>query len=344
VRGREKAKNVAGVLKPGFRYLPAEFKIDGSSGLIAGYMRLGDSPDNPYLAHFLWVLRREEGEWRIVSDVHFAGPKIPKAATAEEYIAELDKVGIKRGVILSIAFIFGYGAGELRPGEYEKVKAENDWIAEQVARFPDRFVGFCSFNPLKDYALAELSRCAKMPQIKGLKFHFKDSEVDLRKPDHLEKIRRVFKAANDARLPIVVHLLTAETEKTEITARESSMIFLNQVLPVAPDIKILLAHIGGSGSFKPGEAAFMVFADSITSGDKRTKNLYFDIGGSFDKEAAAHVVKGIRKVGVKRFLFGSDRSGQINSPPDVAWKGFLQLPLTEDEFKTIAANVMPWVK
>jgi hypothetical protein len=34
------------------------------------------------------------------------GPKIPKAATAEEYIAELDTAGIKRGVILSTAFVF----------------------------------------------------------------------------------------------------------------------------------------------------------------------------------------------------------------------------------------------
>jgi predicted TIM-barrel fold metal-dependent hydrolase len=345
VRGREEAKGVLQAFKPGFRYLPAEFKIDGSSGLIAGYMRLGNDSDTPYLAHFLFVLRREEGEWRILSDTHFAGPKIPKAATAEEYIAELDKAGIKRGVILSTAFIFGWGAGELRPGEYEKVKAENNWIAEQVARFPDRLVGFCAFNPLKNYALAEVSRCAKMPQIKGLKFHFEDSNVDLRKPDHLEKIRQVFKAANDARLAIVAHIATAETKKTEMTGKESSTIFLNQVLPVAPDIKIQLAHEAGSGSFEPAsEAAFMVFADAISSGDKRTNNLYFDLGGISDKEAAARLVKAMRRVGIKRFLFGSDRTGTNNLAPSEAWKAVLQLPLTEDEFKTIAANVMPWVK
>jgi predicted TIM-barrel fold metal-dependent hydrolase len=269
---------------------------------------------------------------------------MPKAQTAEVYIAELDTAGIKRGVILSTAFIFG-GPHEFRPDEYEKVKAENNWIAEQVARFSDRFVGFCSFDPLKDYALAELSRCAKMPQIKGLKLHFENSDVDLRKPDHLEKIRRVFKAANDARLPIVVHISTAETRKTEITARESSMIFLNQVLPVAPDIQIQLAHLAGSGGFDPiNEAAFKVFADSISSGDKRTKNLYFDLGGISDKGAADRLVIAMRKVGLKRFLFSSDRAGTNGPPPDVAWKSFLQLPLTEDEFKTIAGNVMPWVK
>ena len=63
-----------------------------------------------------------------------------------------------------------------------------------------------------------------------------------------------------------------------------------------------------------------------------------------EKEAADRLVKAMRKFGLKRFLFGSDRAGTNGPPPDVAWKGFLQLPLTEDEFKTIAANIMPWVK
>jgi predicted TIM-barrel fold metal-dependent hydrolase len=338
-RGREKAKYMLRDFRPGLRYLPVEFKIDGSAGFIAGYIRLGNDPDR-IVRHFLFVLRREEGEWRIASDIASEGPRMPKAATAEEYIDELNTAGIKRGVILSTAFVFG------GPDEYEKVKAENNWVAEQVTRFPDRLVGFCSFNPLNDYALAELSRCAKMPQIKGLKLHFENSGVDLRKPDHLEKIRQVFKAANDARLPIVAHIATPETRKTEVAARESSMIFLNQVLPVAPDIEIQLAHLAGSGSFDPvNVAAFTVFADSISSGDKRTKNLYFDIsGGIIDKESAARLVKAMRKVGLKRFLFGSDRSGTNNPPPGEAWKRFLQFPLNEDEFKTIAANVMPWVK
>ena len=345
VRGQEKAKEILRDFRPGLRYLPVDFKIDGSAGFIAGYIRLGNDPGR-FVRHFLFVLRREEGEWRIASDIASEGPKIPKAQTAEEYIDELNTAGIKRGVIISTAFVFDGGAGESRPDEYEKVRAENNWVAEQVTRFPDRLVGFCGFNPLKDHALAELIRCAKMPQIKGLKLHFENSGVDLRKPDHLEKIRRVFKAANDARLPIVAHIATPETRQTEVAARESSMTFLNQVLPVAPDIEIQLAHISGSGSFDPvNVAAFTVFADSISSGNKLTKNLYFDIsGGVIEKEAAARLVKEMRKVGVKRFLFGSDRSGTNNPPPGEAWKRFLQLPLTEDEFKTIAANVMPWVK
>jgi hypothetical protein len=32
--------------------------------------------------------------------------------------------------------------------EYAKMRAENDWTSEQVARFPDRLRGFCGFNAL----------------------------------------------------------------------------------------------------------------------------------------------------------------------------------------------------
>ena len=33
------------------------------------------------------------------------------------------------------------------------MKVENDWTSEQVGRYPDRLRGYCSFNPLKEYAL-----------------------------------------------------------------------------------------------------------------------------------------------------------------------------------------------
>ena len=48
--------------------------------------------------------------------------------------------------------------------EYAKVQAENDWVVQQMARYPERLVPFCGVNPLKDYALQELERCATMPR------------------------------------------------------------------------------------------------------------------------------------------------------------------------------------
>ena len=54
--------------------------------------------------------------------------------------------------------------------EYAKVRAENDWTGAQAALFPERLRAFCSFNPLKQYALDELARCAKDPNLRrGIK-------------------------------------------------------------------------------------------------------------------------------------------------------------------------------
>src|SRR5206468_8526413 len=127
------------------------------------------------------------------------------ARTAEQLIAELDAAGIKHGVVLSVAYWFGNPAIKVE-NEYAKVRDENDWVGLQTAKYPDRLVAFCSFNPLRDYALEELDRCSKNPNIKGLKLHFGNSRVDVLDSQHVEKIREVFRMANERRLPIVVHL------------------------------------------------------------------------------------------------------------------------------------------
>jgi predicted TIM-barrel fold metal-dependent hydrolase len=88
---------------------------------------------------------------------------------AGDLVALLDAAGISRAVVLSVAYILGdpKGASE---DESQRVKAENDWTSRQVARFPERLVGFCSVNPPKPYAMDELARCAKDPHLRrGLK-------------------------------------------------------------------------------------------------------------------------------------------------------------------------------
>jgi predicted TIM-barrel fold metal-dependent hydrolase len=64
-------------------------------------------------------------------------------------------------------------------------------LLDRLGKYPNRLVGFCSFNPLKDYAVEELNRCSKLSGMIGLKLHFGNSRVDIRRPDHLEKLRAV---------------------------------------------------------------------------------------------------------------------------------------------------------
>jgi predicted TIM-barrel fold metal-dependent hydrolase len=133
--------------------------------------------------------------------------------TAREVVALLDSAGIRRAVVLSAAYIYGSPARSIAD-EYAKVRAENEWNGAQAAEYPERLRAFCGFNPLKEYALDELARCAGDARLGGgIKLHFGNSDVRLENPAHVEQLRRVFRAANEHRMAVVVHLRASISRK-----------------------------------------------------------------------------------------------------------------------------------
>jgi predicted TIM-barrel fold metal-dependent hydrolase len=325
--------------------IPTRYEIGGASGFIAGYEADGEGASVEYVSNFLYAVRKEtDGKWRIASEViTINGPPTPKSATPEQLIKELDAAGIRRAAVLSTAYWFGNPRRNVAD-EYAKVKAENDWVAEQVARYPDRLVGFFSFNPLKDYATEEINRCAKNPAFKGIKLHQGNSMVDVLKPEHVEKLRAVFRAANEKRIPIIIHLWTSFGNY----GRAQAEAFLNQILPAAPDIPIQIAHMGASGPNYHSDDAFEVYATAAEKKDPRMKNVYTDVASMVTRNTRPEVIelvaRRLRQFGLSRVLFGSDFApGGTNEPPATAWESFRRLPFTKDEFKTVAGNVAPYL-
>jgi len=325
-----------------YRITPVAYGVEGSTGHLAGYFTRGDGAAAKHFGHVLFSLKKgADGAWRIAAETPtFPGPRIRETITAEQLVAHLDEAGIQRAVVLSTAYWFGSPLMRKAEGdEAANVRAENDWTAQEAARFPTRLVAFCSFNPLKDYALAELDRCAKDPRIKGLKLHFGNSGVDVKNPQHVEKLRQVFAKADERRLPIVAHLWTGRDY-----GREHAEIFLSRILPAAPHIPVQIAHFAGGG---PGytDEALGVYADAVSAGDPRTKNLYFDIATVADGQTAETLKKfaqRIRQVGLRRVLYGTD----MGPPqPRESWATFrTTVPLTEEEIRTIAGNVAPYLR
>lgn len=274
----------------------------------------------------------------------------PQAITARDVVALLDSAGIRRALVLSVAYLYGSPARTV-DSEYAKVRAENDWTADQAAQFPDRLRAFCGFNPLKEYALEELARCSRDPRLRqGIKLHFGNSDVQLDNPAHVEQLRRVFRAANDHRMAVVVHLRASISRKRPYGAAQAH-IFLDQVLPVAPDIPVQVAHLAGSGpgyDDPPADSAMAVLAEAVQNHDPRTRRLWFDVTTIADTGIsaanAALAVKRIRQVGVERILYGSDAAAGGNLRPREGWAAFHRLPLTDREFETIARNVAPYLR
>ena len=90
-----------------------------------------------------------------------------------------------------------------------------------------------------------------------------------------------------------------------------------------------------------------MFVEAIANGDARISRLWLDVttvavpGAS--AEQLQHVATRIRQLGIHRILYGSDAPTPTNLPQR-GWALFRRLPLTEDEFTTIANNVPPYMR
>jgi len=270
---------------------------------------------------------------------------------AKTLIAALDAAGIRRAVILSNAYRYGSPLYAISyPDEYPRVIAENDWTAREAAKYPKRLVAFCGFNPLKQYALAELARCARDPRMgRGIKLQFGNSDVDLDDPTDVAILRRVFRAANAQRLALVIHLRPAESRQRPYGAAQAQ-VFLDQLLPQAPDVHVQIAHLGGGGGGSlesAAEEALAVFAAAFAQNDPRVRNLFFDVsgvtGGADAAARAPRIAQLLRSIGVKHLLYGSDGGDPTDPPAKVALEAFRKLPLSAVELRAIEGNVAPYL-
>ncbi|HYE86951.1 MAG TPA: amidohydrolase family protein [Vicinamibacterales bacterium] len=281
---------------------------------------------------------------------HLFSPALAKVVgampiTAADLVRHLDDAGIARAVVLSTAYSFSNPARKVE-NDYDFVRADNDWTAAQVAPFRDRLIGFCGLNPIKDYALGELARCAKNPNLaRGVKLHFGNSRVDYHNPQHLERVRAVFRAANSYGMAIAVHIRVNTSQKM---SRDEAVIFLEQLLPAAPDVTVQIAHMGGAGGVEPEifGGVLDVFVEAIRARDPRMKNVWFDatsVTYELTPENGARIAERIRQIGVERILFGSDAPAP-NNVPRLTWAAFRKVPLTDPEFRTIETNIAPYLR
>ena len=120
-------------------------------------------------------------------------------------------------------------------------------------------------------------------------------------------------------------------------------------MPAAPDVVVQVAHLAGAGSSQDegAQQALEVFVDAVAKRDPRTRHLYFDVtalGQPPTPDNAQRWAAMIRQVGTSRIVFGSDATTADVTPGD-AWVMLRKLlPLTDDEFRAIAANLAPYLQ
>jgi len=141
------------------------------------------------------------------------------------------------------------------------------------------------------------------------------------------------------RTGIVAHIRSNYDRRRPWGARQAG-VFLDQLLPLAKDTTVQIAHLASAGAFDDAgvEAALTVFADALAARDRRIKRVYFDVSIARWESKADALVRLLRRIGMKRLVYASD------SPPSKALLDFRRLPLTEREMRQIELNVAPYLK
>jgi predicted TIM-barrel fold metal-dependent hydrolase len=255
-------------------------------------------------------------------------------------VRELDAAGIERAVVLSVGYSFGDERKALNDPD-RLTREENDWTSAEVTRNAPRLIGFCSANPLRPAALDELERCLGLPGMAGIKVHLGNAGITLRDSAHLARVQQLFALAQRRRAPVLIHMRARGG--TDYGA-EDARIFLDEVVTQAPDIEIIVAHLGATSPGYPpqNDEVMAVFAAASERSDARMANLYIDVAANVTEEItpsdAALVARRIRQLGARRVLYGSDLSppgGSIRR----GWEIFrTRIPLTAAELQQIADN------
>jgi predicted TIM-barrel fold metal-dependent hydrolase len=265
----------------------------------------------------------------------------PPAVFASDAIRALDQAHVSKGVILSCAYLYGLPSLHLKPAEVTLMtRRENEFTAAQVARYPERLVGFLSVDPLAESAIDEIRHWRGSHQLIGLKLHFTASAVDIRSARDRHQVAKVIAAAAGQGLPIVIHVGGGRFNG------EDTELFIRDVLPSAGSSWVQIAHAGGGLPRQDGNnlAVLRVFADHIVQSDPATQRVLFDISYVPDPdetpEAATALLEQMRRIGMKRFLFGSDFNvlTPLQEIEDIG-----KLALTKEELRALQQNCAPWV-
>jgi predicted TIM-barrel fold metal-dependent hydrolase len=290
--------------------------------------------------------------WRADHHMHLASAELcalvgeclpsnqPPAVFAADAVNALNQGRVGKGVMLSCAYLYGLPSLHLKPRELAaKTRQENEFTAAQIAPYPTRLVGFLSVNPLAESAVDEIRYWRGSTRLVGLKLHFFASGVNLRNARDRQKVVNVIRAAAAEGLPMVIHVGGGTFDAAD------AELFIRDVLPEAGSSWVQIAHAGGGFPPRDGNnlAVLRTFADHIVRDDPATRRVLFDLAyvpaPDDSPQAAAPVRDQMRRIGMKRFLFGSDFNVLT---PLQEMQNLETLGLTGEELSVLQQNCAPW--
>lgn len=200
----------------------------------------------------------------------------------EELLRNMDELEIHKSVI----FGFPWQQSDL-------FKRHNDYIIESVQLHPDRFIGFCCFDPLNKDAAEETERCLKAgcSGVGELAVYGQDFS-----PETVEACNEIMAVSSQSNVPVLIH--TNEPVGHQYPGKQPmSLKGLYNLLKRYPSNRIVLAHWGGG-----------IFLYSLMKKEVKEvlANVWFDTAASPFLYRPEIYRKAVEIIGPKKILFGSD--------------------------------------
>lgn len=192
----------------------------------------------------------------------------------------------------------------------------NDYVADVVDRYPDRFVGFASVDPWKgEAALAELERSVRDRGLRGLKMH--PSTQAFYPNDHQHY--PLWEMASNLGIPIVFHtgqtgVGTGQKGGKGIRFKYAHPLLLDDVAVDFPDLNIIMAH--PAVPWQEEQLAVVL----------HKANVYMDLSGWSPKYFRPILTQYLKSLLQDKVLFGTDYP---MIQPERWLSDFEQLPLTD---------------
>lgn len=159
----------------------------------------------------------------------YESPK-SKIVSAEETIAAMDEDGVDMSVV------FGFPWRNL-----DTARKNNDAVADAVARYPSRLIGFCCLDPTIPGAEEEVERCLDEGLSGVGELAFYDSGIG---EDALDRLSPIMELCRERNVPVMVHTNEPVGHlypgKTPNTLAE-----IYRLVKRFAENRIILAHWGG---------------------------------------------------------------------------------------------------
>jgi len=120
---------------------------------------------------------------------HIGKSLLGYSQTAQKLIKNMDKSGISKAVICPVKHC-----------NY-RFEPQNDFIANMVSKYPEKFIGFCRIDPWQgEKAKRELKRCIEKLKMKGLFLHPWEEIF----PINEELVVDLVKVADEYQIPVMI--------------------------------------------------------------------------------------------------------------------------------------------